>query len=51
MISVIVPVYNAELYLRRCLDALTVQHVGDMEVILVDDASTDKTFSSNEETE
>lgn len=45
MISVIVPVYNAELYLRRCLDALTVQHVGDMEVILVDDASTDKSLS------
>lgn len=41
MISVIVPVYNAAPYLRRCLDSLAAQHVDDLEVLLVDDASTD----------
>ena len=41
-ISVIVPVYNVEPYIRRCLDSLTVQTYQDLEIILVDDGSTDR---------
>ncbi len=41
MISVIVPVYKVEKYLRRCLDSLTAQTLDDMEIIIVDDGSPD----------
>jgi glycosyltransferase involved in cell wall biosynthesis len=40
-ISVIVPVYNAEPYIRECLDSLIAQTFADFEAILVDDASPD----------
>ncbi len=41
MISVIVPIYNTEKYLPRCLDSLFSQTYLDVEFILVDDGSTD----------
>ncbi len=41
MISVIVPVYNAEQYLRKCVDSILTQSYPNLEVILVDDGSTD----------
>ena len=41
-ISIIVPVYNAELYLQRCLDSILSQSFTDFEAILVDDGSSDK---------
>lgn len=41
MISVIVPVYNAEKTLRRCIDSILVQSYTDFELLLVDDGSTD----------
>ncbi len=41
LISVVVPVYNAGPYLRQCLDSIAAQTYSHMEVILVDDASTD----------
>ena len=40
-ISIIVPVYNVEPYLRRCLDSILAQTFADFEVILVDDGSPD----------
>lgn len=41
LVSVIVPVYNVEKYLRRCLETVVAQSLQDIEVILVDDGSTD----------
>ena len=41
MISVIVPVYNAELTLRRCVDSILKQSYHSFEVILIDDGSED----------
>ena len=40
-VSVTVPVYNAEPYLRQCLDSLAAQTLCEVEFILVDDGSTD----------
>lgn len=40
-ISVIVPVYNVEKYLRRCIDSILEQTFTDFEVLLIDDGSTD----------
>ena len=40
-VSIIVPVYNTSAYLRRCMDALTGQTLEDIEIIAVNDGSTD----------
>ncbi len=41
LISIIIPVYNIELYLDRCVDSVLSQAYTNLEVILVDDGSTD----------
>lgn len=41
-LSVIVPVYNVEAYLGRCVESLLAQTLGDLEIFLVDDGSTDR---------
>lgn len=42
-ISIIIPAYNAEPYLADCLESVLSQSFADIEVIIVDDCSTDKT--------
>ena len=42
-ISVIVPAYNIEPYLGRCLDSLLAQSYPELEIIVTDDGSTDGT--------
>ena len=41
-ISVIVPIYNVEAYLKRCINSIQEQSYKNIEIILVDDGSTDK---------
>lgn len=41
LISIIIPVYNATPYLRRCMDSVLRQTLQDWEIMLVDDGSTD----------
>ena len=41
-ISVIIPIYNAELYLEQCLESIKNQTYKNFEVIMIDDGSTDK---------
>lgn len=43
-VSVIIPVYNAEKYLRQCLDSIINQTLKEIEIICVDDGSTDKSL-------
>lgn len=44
LISIIVPVYNVEKYLRDCLDSLINQTYQNIEIICFNDASTDKSL-------
>ena len=44
-ISVIIPVYNAETYLLECLDSIVNQTLKDIEIICVNDGSTDNSLS------
>ncbi len=48
-VSVIIPVYNVEKYLRQCLDSVINQTLKDIEIICVDDSSTDNSLKILEE--
>lgn len=43
-ISIVVPAYNKEPYIKQCMDSLVNQTLKDIEIIVVDDASTDNTL-------
>ena len=45
LISILVPVYNVENYLHRCIDSILAQTLKDIEIILVNDGSTDSSGS------
>lgn len=42
MISIIVPIYNVERYIRKCLDSIANQTYKDFEVLMINDGSTDR---------
>ena len=42
LVSIIVPVYNVEKYIEKCLNSLFGQTYRELDIILVDDGSTDK---------
>ena len=48
-VSIIVPVYKVEKYLRKCLDSLINQTLKDIEIICINDGSTDKSLEILEE--
>ncbi|MBR2833634.1 MAG: glycosyltransferase family 2 protein, partial [Bacilli bacterium] len=43
-VSIIVPIYNAEKYLKKCVDSLVNQTKKELEIILINDGSTDNTL-------
>lgn len=45
LISIVVPVYNAENYLEKCINSIIGQTYGNLEIILVDDGSSDNSLS------
>lgn len=44
-VSIVVPIYNTENYVERCLDSLLKQTLTDIEIICVNDASTDASLT------
>ena len=49
MVSILVPVYNASKYLRQCVDSLTGQTYTDLQIVLIDDGSTDDSWELMQE--
>ena len=48
-ISIIIPVYNAEKYLKCCLDSILNQSYKNLEIIIINDGSTDNSLKVIEE--
>lgn len=49
MVSIVIPVYNTENYLRQCMDSVVGQTFQDIEILCVDDGSTDQSKTILEE--
>ncbi len=45
MISILVPIYNAENCIKRCLDSILGQTYRDLEIVLINDGSKDNSLS------
>ena len=43
-VSVIVPIYNMEVYVKECLDSILSQTLKEIEVVCIDDGSTDRSW-------
>ena len=43
-VSILIPVYNVEKYLRECLDSVAGQKLSDIEIICINDGSTDSSL-------
>ena len=43
-VSIVVPIYNKELYLQECLESIINQTFNDIEIICIDDGSTDNSL-------
>ena len=50
-VSLIIPIYNAEMYLKRCLDSVVAQTYPALEILLVNDGSRDHSLAICEEYE
>ena len=46
LVSVVIPVYNVEKYVKQCIDSITRQTYSNLEIIIVDDGSTDKSMDA-----
>lgn len=49
LLSIVIPAYNAEKYIKNCIESITSQNIDDYEIIVVDDGSTDNTIPIVEE--
>ena len=48
-ISILIPIYNVEKYLKECLDSVINQTLNDIEIICINDGSTDSSLEILEE--
>ena len=44
-ISIIIPIFNGEIFVKKCLDTLNSKNIANCEIIFVNDGSTDKSIS------
>lgn len=44
LVSIVVPVYNSEKYLIKCVDSILKQSYKNLEILLIDDGSTDRSY-------